>query len=105
MDGGIYLRKENRYIIPTNFTIEYTKCVPYGKGLDKKSKLPIEIHIFAETVEGTLDVTGKSVGRLVIAEDHDHQIGLILEGTFTFNDGRITKLKNGFGWDAVTVRN
>jgi len=112
MDGGIYLRKENRYIIPTNFTIEYTKCValPHDptsprKGLNKKSKLPVEIHIFAETVEGTLDVRGKSVGRLVIAKDHDHQVGLKLEGIFTFIDGRIIKLKNGFGWDAVTVRN
>jgi hypothetical protein len=104
MDGGIYLRKEKKYIIPTNFTIEYTKCVPGGKELNKKSKLPIEMHILAETVEGTLDVTGKSVGRLAIAKDHDHQIGLILEGKFTFNDGRVIKLKKGFGWDAVTLR-
>jgi hypothetical protein len=97
MDGGIYLKDKNKYLIPINLKINHIR-------FDKKNRVPLEIHIAAKTIEGDLDVTGESIGLLCSDWSQDKQIGINAKGTFTFNDGRVLKLTKGLAWDAVTVR-
>ncbi len=97
-DGGIYLMREEQYLVVDNFSIEY---LDWAYNPAKRFFVPIEISLSAITSNGTLEVFGQVQGfqHMASATEPYYNISNIrMNGTFTYLNGTIMTLTNGTGW-------
>lgn len=103
-DGGIYLMREEQYLVVDNFSIEY---VDWAYNPTGQYYVPIEISFSASTGRGTLEVTGQVRGfqQMGMGYEPYYNIGDIrMSGTFTYSNGTIMTLTNGSGLDQIILR-